>query len=57
MTRDGYGCFYAIPADQVVICMTSFTGSQVTDADAFWENIKRALVAVRDIAATAPETP
>jgi hypothetical protein len=50
MTNDGYGCFYAIPSDKVHICMTSYKSSEVTNAEELWNNIQKALVAIRDIA-------
>ena len=50
MTRDGYGCFYSIPRDHIMIFTSSYSSSEVTDPAAFWDNIQVALRKVVEIA-------
>ena len=50
MTRDGYGCFYSIPKDHIVMFTSSYSDSEVTDAEAFWDNVQVALRKVMEIA-------
>ena len=50
MTADGYGCFYSIPRDHIMIFTSCYKSSGVTRPDAFWDNIQVALRNVVDIA-------